>query len=596
MTKEKKPMTFLKRQRNTIVAIVIVFAVLLGGYFAVRGALSEDTPDTTPSESLELLPGEALRGGATLIYPYLDRAKIDNVKVHNPANAARGEQYVDWGITFAYDEKAENYYGFLTGYEYAAISETQLTMFAAAVAAPTFSSRVEAHCTDFSRYGLEFASEEEATYVEILRRDGTVNKLYFGRKNPSGTGYYVRSGDTVTDSEGNTYVRDSVYLLSGAVTGYFDGTVLALPTGMLDLLMGYPVTADSENRLMFSSFILLSTDDRLKVSFLPMTRVTSADKLFGGSCAYYSVSPEGYFSSDDFETRVSKFTSFSGLEVMEYATQVITEKDENGKDFTYYMVENDVLAKYGLDPDHVAYSLLYSAYLPAAESVVTSEIYFSELQKDGYYYAYSLNFNTVLRVDPNTVDFLEWEQLDFYAGYALRMAIGYCDTLTVKGKFGDLSVSEVFKATVDSNYSVKSVHAVGANKDVSLNYYRTLFQEFYTTMLWEGVPEELDKEALLKTEPLLEIAIKTPVIYTQSVDSSGTAGAVTNKLESVTRIMRFYQYSNGRCLMTVEMLDKDGVSSGESGEFYVRVSRVEKLIADTDKLIKGEHFSSYDKE
>ena len=140
----------------------------------------------------------------------------------------------------------------------------------------------------------------------------------------------------------------------------------------------------------------------------------------------------------------------------------------------------------------------------------------------------------------------------------------------------------------DSEYVVKSVKAEKLNKQLSMTYYRELFRELLTITLQGEVPSELDKEALMQNEPYFEIRIETSKYNKSDKYPEG--------LPSITRVLRFYQYTNGRALVTVETIDEKGVSSGENGSFYVRVSRLDKLLSDAQKLCNGEEFSFRDKE
>ena len=116
-------------------------------------------------------------------------------------------------------------------------------------------------------------------------------------------------------------------------------------------------------------------------------------------------------------------------------------------------------------------------------------------------------------------------------------------------------------------------------------------------MLRGDIPADLDTEALLENEPYLEIEVKTRDVTVYATDDFGMPTTkVEGVIKSARRILRFYRYSNGRAMLTVETIDSNGKSSGESGRFYVLTSRLDKLIGDADKLVRGESFSFYDKE
>ena len=306
---------------------------------------------------------------------------------------------------------------------------------------------------------------------------------------------------------------------------------------------------------------------------------------------YYAVEPAGYYSSAAFDTRIEVFEMFQGSEVMEYGNKQVTTTDDDGKELVYYDFETDVLAKYGLDASRLQYIMRYSSVIDETAEPLQSEIWFSDLQPDGYYYARSLNFNIIVKVDPATVDFLGWQTVDFLDAYALRLNIGNAAKLTVKGKLDGKLFEESFVASSqlsDSEYVVKSVRAEKLDKQLSMTYYRELFRELLAITLQGNVPSDLDKEALMAKEPYFELRIETPKYNKSDKYPEG--------LESITRILRFYQYTNGRALVTVETVDASGKSSGENGSFYVRVSRLDKLLGDAQKLCNGEEFSYRDKE
>lgn len=580
---QKKKQSFLARRLNTLVALFVILAVLVVGYFFVQSALKEDaeTPTTT-EEPTVLLPGEVKSGNSLLVYPSVDQKDLDEVRIHNPELE---EAYRDWGIKFLYNDKEKRSLGYIFGHENDVyLDETQLTLFAAAAGNMIFTRRVADVCEDYSIYGL---SEEEAIRVEVKKTDGTVCTVYIGNLNPSGTAYYLRSGDIATDENGNPYERKAVYLMTAGTTAYIQETLAARPTAMVSPLLAYPVNPE----VGFAVFELFSVDGSIKLSLRPRSSITSAEKLFGGSFNYYAVEPAGYYSSAAFDTRIEVFEMFQGSEVMEYGNKQVTTTDDNGKELVYYDFETDVLAKYGLDSSRLQYIMRYSSVIDETAEPLQSEIWFSDLQPDGYYYARSLNFNIIVKVDPATVDFLGWQTVDFLDAYALRLNIGNAAKLTVKGKLDGKLFEESFVASSqlsDSEYVVKSVRAEKLDKQLSMTYYREFFRELLTITLQGNVPSDLDKEALMAKEPYFEIRIETPKYNKSDKYPEG--------LESITRILRFYQYTNGRALVTVETVDASGKSSGENGSFYVRVSRLDKLLGDAQKLCNGEEFSYRDKE
>ena len=582
---------FLVRQRNLIIALFVVAAVLAAGYFAIRAALAGEEPPVNIAEQ-ELLPGEVMSNGSRLVYEPLDSSKLKSVKIHNPANRAVGEQYVDWGVGFAYDEEAKNSYAFILGSDYLEIDDEQLAYFCAGVGVTVVASRLEDHCADFSPYGLDKSPEELLT-VTVETVEGNIHILYIGNINPGGNGYYVRSADTVTDSEGNSYVRDSVYLLNQASSSYLQRTVAAAPMAMLTKLLTFPVASS------FSSFALASTDGSVDVSFLQTGAFQTAVDLFSGSNLYRSVTPEGFFASSQFETRITQFQEFCGEEVMEFATEIREGEDEDGK-YTYPYFPEEVLEKYGLDPAHLRYMLAYSAVYAETSEHLLSEVYFSAQQPDGYYYAYSLCYNTICRVSPDTVDFLRWRTIDFLDPTAVRISIGYIKNFAIEGKKDgqDLSLSFTQQNVMDEDGAYLMQSAVcDQTGAIDLTAYRNFFRVLFGSYVQGEVPDTLDRDALKESDPYLVIRIKTDRI---TVYKKNAGGKITNQVDCVIepaeRILRFYRYSNGRALMTSEYVEADGTTTGESGLFYVLLDRLDKLLSDAEKVSKNQAVDVYGRE
>lgn len=588
--------TFIQKRLNTIVMLAIVFTVLIAGYFVLRGVLVDDPATTTEPPKAEMMPGEATFGDSTLIIPYIERKNIKTVKVHNPANKTYGDEYVDWGIGFAYNEEAKDYYGYLLTYDYAVLDETQLSYFVIASGLVAFDDRVAMidENTDLSVYGLE---EDKAASMTLETRDGKTYTLYYGKKATNGS-YYVRSGDTYLDENGNTVERNVIYLLNVNTTANSDMTILAKPTEMLTKLMTYPVKSQ------FTSFVLQDSWGDMAIAFLPTASSLKRKTMFGGSSIYYTVALDdhskagGYFSSSEFETLITIFENFTGDAVLEYATKKVEGVDEEtGKSYTHYVFEDEILEKYDLDASSELRMLFYTAAVEGSEEGAASEVYFSALQPGGFYYAYSLNYGTILQVPASLVGFLEWDFLDFVDAYPFRISIGYIETLTVKGTIDGKHFSESFTSTVDSDYIVKSVKAHSTNEVVDLELYRQLCMTSYSTYLRGEVPEDLDIDALMQGEPYAEITLKTRAVTVYAADASGNASTkVEGIVESETRIFRFYRYSNERALITVESIDANGNSKGESGMFYVLTAHLDKYVRNAEKVILGIPFSSYDKE
>ena len=103
-----------------------------------------------------------------------------------------------------------------------------------------------------------------------------------------------------------------------------------------------------------------------------------------------------------------------------------------------------------------------------------------------------------------------------------------------------------------------------------------------------NAPEDLDIDALKEQGPYLTLSIDTTDVTIYKKDSNGNDTSIIDRvLPGITRTLRFYRYSNGRALVTIETIDENGESSGENGAFYVTIPRLDKLVSDAYNVNEG---------
>ena len=77
-----KTVSFISRQKNLIIALAIIFAILLIGYFTVIAPLmKEEAPPSGGDNTVEILPGEVLLGNRIYIYRISKRKSRINSKM-----------------------------------------------------------------------------------------------------------------------------------------------------------------------------------------------------------------------------------------------------------------------------------------------------------------------------------------------------------------------------------------------------------------------------------------------------------------------------------------------------------------------------------
>ena len=162
-TKVIKKNIFTK-QLGVIITVAVAAALLLGVYFAlIKPMIEDDNKEEEQAPSVSLIWEDEIEYtyNRIMIYEHIRSDDISKIEVHNPANAEKyGEQYVDWGI-YRYSGKDPE--GLLvdgalyfTGYEFAPYDGAMLSGLTNACGMALASSRIEDHCTDFSKYGLDY--------------------------------------------------------------------------------------------------------------------------------------------------------------------------------------------------------------------------------------------------------------------------------------------------------------------------------------------------------------------------------------------------------------------------------------------------------
>lgn len=596
-----KKRSSLKKSVLLMIILGVVFALLLVGYFAVlRPLLKEDeAPEVATYPPIWESEVESING-RVLMYPHYERSQINKITVHNPDNAKFGEQYVTWGF-YKYNGPEENEDGLVPGdfylqnYEYAPFDSNGLANMIVGAGYTLATARVEDHCEDYSRYGLDFATPEEARSVTMETTDGKTFVYYIGDQTPSGGGYYARVvGEDTLLATGEKMERDSVYILTPT---NLTSSILLSPLKLITPTLTLPF--DSQSTELMQSFRIWKNEPQYIVDvkeedgtvtqkikpaiyLKPLDPAKDPFASFAGMGIYYSVSHPGYYSSIQFEGLTSLFTDFVGTEVVELGTLM---KDDEGED--YYGFTDEIRKKYHLDNPHYTMCYQYQG--------IDNYVYFSPLQEDSYFYAYSLTFNTICKVTVEQAYFLLWDDYAFLQNQLVYLNIDKCDFLKITGSFYDLGVlnpdhkgirdvNETFQLTGTGHDLVINT---ADGKTMNTDEFRDLYQVLIS-IVNRGMVSDADAEAAMKGDPIATLTVTTRRTVMYKLDENGkTTAEVDYVLESVTKNFRFYELTNGRVFCTIEQVDAEGKSSGESGSFYVLASRLEQLLAGVIELKNG---------
>lgn len=599
-----------------MIVLAVVAGLLLAGYFFILSPMLEDevvaeTVVCTPIWESEVESSN----GRVLMYPHYERSAIRRVTINNPDNAKFGQQYVSWGF-YKYEGPEENEDNlvpgtfYLTNYEYAPFDNTALSNVVVGSGYTLAITRVEDHCNDYSRYGLDYATPEEAVSVtiDVVHTDeatgATENRTYtyyVGDKTPSGSGYYVRVvGEDKLLSTGETRERDSVYILS---PNNLEAALLSSPVELVTPSLTLPY--DSSAGQLLKSFSIWRYEDqyldvkvgedgkeeiilRPAIELKPLNEATDPFAQYAGLSVYYMTSHPGYYASTRFETLVSLFADFQGSEVMELAEKLV---DEDGE--YYYDFSDEIFEKYGLGETQRKYAMQYT--IAYGEEGIENYVFFSELMEDSYYYAYSLPYNTICKVSVEDAYFLQWEDQAFIMNQLVYLGIDKCDSVKVSGSFFDLGVAGAGREGLQEINETYQLTGTGTNLVIKTADGKTLntteFREFYQVLISvanRGKVSEEDAKAAMEKAPVATFEVSTRRRVAYKVDENGVStGEEDYVLESVTKKYRFYTLTEGRLFCTIEDINEKGESAGEVGSFYVLSSRLDQVFAATQDLRDG---------
>ncbi|NLB16815.1 MAG: DUF4340 domain-containing protein [Clostridiales bacterium] len=492
----------IKKRQKLIIIIAAAAAVLLVLYFAVLAPMLK-VDDSKNEEIPNLLPGEVLgTNNRILLMEHIEKADIQSIEVHN-----------EHGSYTMYRGDDDQFY--LEGNEGAPYSMTALSSLVVSSGYTLSMTRVTEDCSDMSIYGLA-DSDDPAWYV-ITKVDGNSHKVYIGDMIPTGAGYYVKYGD-----------RNAVYVLEGSLAA----TLLADVRDIITPILSYPIS--STNYFQTKDFYIYRHGEPFVwITYLDDEEVKQQAKT--GYGVYKMLYPTDYTpSSTNYDAVLQKFANFVGTRVVELGNTGDTMPDET-------------LLKYGIDPENPAYLVHYNY------SGVDNYIMFSEPQEDGTYYAYSMLFNLIATVSPDTVNFLNWDLIKFVDRPIFQKNINDVSKIEIISK----DANETFFLEGEGTTIQITPQSTGKTFDADMLQN---FRQFYKVML------SLEMEDYTENESTDDLYL-TMIITTD-------AGVVTE--------YKFYPYSTRRCFYTI---------NGE-GEFYCLRDWVEKVAADCNRAVTGEAIDS----
>lgn len=271
----------------------------------------------------------------------------------------------------------------------------------------------------------------------------------------------------------------------------------------------------------------------------------------------------------------------------------------------------DDLAQYGLaDPAHII-SFIFRESVSGSSTVNEQYnlIYFSNKHEDGFFYAYSPVYDMIVAVAESEVPYLEWDVIDWYEREYFMGDITFTSDIYVESPL--LEESMHFRLD-NSNSSLNSDGSMSADQllvyanDVLVNYKLLVtkpvnerveetssynFQRLYVTLVSGSLEETAkltDEEmAALRALDDSQCLLKLGIFQNDGTGKEGGARYI---------VYRFYQVSERRVYMTLEVLDSPDMSTSDSqnaqGLFYASASYCQKIAADVMRYMNQEEIDN----
>lgn len=491
------------------VILTVICAVLCVGLCVALGLLLADTSSEDNSS------------GGSAVLDSLREVEFANVKSIHVKNQKDEYRLVNSNGTLV-----------LEGYEYAPLNNYKLMYLLSNACQTYYTYSTEATAEQLANYSLAEGEHQAEFTVETL--DGESYTIYIGDETLANDGYYVR----VNGEEGvyvlgydieNDLLGTSEYLINrGLVYGTDMNTYYLVDDFVL-----------KKNGETFVSIDFVDSNERSELAAMGIQRLTY---------------PEGYFASDYYN---SVLTKFSYIDSEGNSNFMLT-------DVLSYNVDVDTLAQYGISVENPVYELSFSTPVMDEGGKLVAKfpnaVLLSEKQRDEdgayFYYAYSVYYGVLGRIEQITVDFLEWGLEKWVSPYLFQINIINVDTISFDSESGCYE----FKLAGETNEEL-TVKEVQSGYSTDIKNFRNLWQTLLAAS-HNGYCNLSDEErsAVMANE-------KNKLLTMKAVTRSG-----------IEQEYVFYQYTDQRVFYTIN----------GSGEFYLPITMVNKIIADVDRFMAGE--------
>ncbi len=192
-------------------------------------------------------------------------------------------------------------------------------------------------------------------------------------------------------------------------------------------------------------------------------------------------------------------------------------------------------------------------------------IYISDMTENGTYYVACDLFNMIVEIDRAYLTFLNYTEFDWVDSNLLQLNLAFADSIAIDSDRYDVifkmdnSASDQSKTVSSADIVISANVSGGSAQKVDTETFR----DFYKTILYASMEGVCD----LSEQEMADLRTGTPDM-TMTVKTLGGRELV----------YRFYQYTERKSYMTIN----------DQGVFYILHDRVEKLVTDAEKAVKGE--------
>ena len=400
--------------------------------------------------------------------------------------------------------------------------------------AEKFSSFVVSTGYTLSMLRLDFEDKNDDLSVYGLSDED--DYAWYTLTKVNGTTHTVRVGHAIPTGAGYYCMyegRDAIYVLDSTIGATVRCSVLTYITPML----AYPVSSSS---YLKTDNIWIMKDGEMFVAI----DMKTGDELPTGTTSlakFDLLLPEGYeLNLSTYSTLISYMENFVGSETV-YCSTEWQDKEKTMLKETY-----------GIDLDAPYFAFHYTT------DNIETLIVFSEPDRNGDMFAFSPLYGIVAKINLSAAPFVKWEHIQYVSKSLYSVNINDVSRIEIKGRIenGDekLDVDAFF--TLEGEGESIVIKENGKAKAYDADAVKN-FRQLYKVILWMQLIDEAEMTDIEAMKPLATMKV--------TLDNG----------EELT--YAFYIYSTRRCFYTV-----NGV-----GEFSVYRDSVEKLLRDTDRMVKG---------